>query len=281
MKGFEGDMQFLGLNPAPGATLAYRLKADAKDVSWIIRDGNTQVREISDDAMRGLNKAGLNIVKWDLRIQPLRPLPPPPGGQAGGGGGGGGFGGGGNNGPFVLPGSYRATLRVDGKDVQTVNVTVKGDPDITISDADRRSWFEAAKGLHDLHTQANGAAEIVQNASAQLRLLEQQTRGATIPPDVKKNMDALSTELQRLRTRLGLGGGGFGGGNENLRGRVGQLKGGIMGSTSVPTATQTAQIREVRAAMPKLIEDAEAAGKRVPGLVRELLAAGVIFTPAK
>ena len=36
-----------------------------------------------------------------------------------------------------------------------------------------------------------------------------------------------------------------------------------------------------RAAMPKLIEDAEAAGKRVPGLVRELLAAGVIFTPAK
>ena len=26
MKGFEGDMQFLGLNPAPGATLAYRLQ---------------------------------------------------------------------------------------------------------------------------------------------------------------------------------------------------------------------------------------------------------------
>lgn len=279
-------MQFLGLNPAPGATLAYRLKADAKDVSWVIRDGNTQVREISGDAVRGRNKAGLNIVKWDLRIQPLKPLTPPPGAPAGGGGGGGGFGGGGNNGPFVLPGSYRATLRVDGKDVQTVNVTVKGDAAITISDADRRTWFDAAKGLHDLQTQANGAAETVQNASAQMRLLEQQTRSATIPPDVKKSMDTLNAELRRLRTRLGLGGGpgeggGFGGGNENVRGRIGQLKGAIMGSTSTPTTTQVAQIREVRAALPKVLEDAEAAGKKMPGLVRDLIGAGVIFTPAK
>ncbi len=286
MKGFEGDMQFLGFNPASGATLAYRLKADAKDVSWVIRDGTTQVRELSGDALRGRDKAGLNIVKWDLRVQPLRPLPPAPGAAAGGAaGGGGGFGGGGNNGPFVLPGTYRATLRVNGKDAHTVSVTVKGDPDISISDADRRTWFDTAKGLHDLQTQANGAAEIVQNASAQMRLLEQQTSGATIPPDVKKSMDALSTELQRLRPRLGLGGpgggGGFGGGAENVRGRVGQLKSGIMGSTSVPTTTQMAQIREVRAALPKVVDDAEAAGKKMPGLVRDLIGAGVIFTPAK
>lgn len=278
-------MQFLGLNPAPGATLAYRLAADAKQVSWVIRDGSGQVRELTGDAMRGRNTAGLHIVKWDLRVQPLAPLTPPPGAPAGagGGGGGGGFGGGGNNGPFVVPGTYRATLRVDGKDVQTVNVAVKGDPDITITDADRRTWFEAANGLHDLQAQANGAAQIVQNASAQMTLLTNQTRNATIPPDVKKSMDSLTSELERLRRRLGLGGGGggFGGGNENVRGRIGQLKGAIMGSTSAPTATQTAQIREVRAALPKVIEDAEAAGKRVPGLVRDLIGAGVIFTPVK
>lgn len=283
MKGFEGDMLFLGLNPAPGATLAYRLAADAKQVSWVIRDGNTQIREISGDDLRGRNTAGLQIVKWDLRVQPLKPLPPPPGGQPGGGGGGGGFGGGGNNGPFALPGTYRATLRVDGKDVQTVNVTVKGDPDIRITDADRRTWYDAAKGLHDLQAQANDAALIVQNATAQLRLLEQQTREATVPADLKKQMDTLSAELTRLRTRLGLGGGGggFGGGNENVRGRIGQLKGAIMGSTSVPTNTQAAQIREVRAALPKVVDDAGAAGRKMPGLVRDLVSAGVIFTPAK
>ena len=53
MKGFEGDRLFLGLNPAPGATLAYRLKADAKDVKWTIRDGSGNVvREITGDAMK-------------------------------------------------------------------------------------------------------------------------------------------------------------------------------------------------------------------------------------
>ena len=282
MKGFEGDRLFLGLNPAPGATLAYRLKADAKDVSWVIRRGHHQVREISGDAMQDRNKAGLQIVKWDLRVQPLRPLPPPPGGApAGGGGGGGGFGAGGNNGPFVLPGTYRATLRVDGKDMQTVNVTVRGDSEITITDADRRLWFDAAKGLHDLHAQANQAAEVVQNASAQLTVLQQQTRGATVPDGPKKSMDTLSSDLERLRRRLGLGGGGFGANPENVRGRIGQLKGAVLGSTTAPTTTQTAQIREVRAALPKVVEDANAAGRRVPELVRDLLSAGVIFTPAK
>ena len=284
MKGFEGDMQFLGLNPAPGATLAYKLAADAKQVSWVIRDGNTQVREIAGDVMRNRNTAGLHIVKWDLRVQPLRPLTPPPGAPAaGGGGGGGGFGGGGNNGPFVLPGSYRATLRVDGKDVQTVNVTVRGDADIRITDADRKTWFDTAKGLHDLQSEANAAAQVVQDASAQMTLLTQQTRNATIPPGVKSSMDSLTTELERLRRRLGLGGGGggFGGGAENVRGRIGQLKGAIMGSTSVPTTTQMAMIREVRAALPKVIEDANAAGRKIPGLVRDLIGAGVVFTPVK
>ena len=38
MKGFEGDRLFLGMNPAPGATLAYRLKGDAKDVKFTIKD---------------------------------------------------------------------------------------------------------------------------------------------------------------------------------------------------------------------------------------------------
>ena len=278
MKGFEGDMQFLGLNPAPGATLAYRLASDAKQVSWIIRDGSTQVRELSGDDMKSRNAAGLHIVKWDLRVQPLAPLTPPPGAPASGGGGGSG-----NNGPYVLPGSYRATLRVDGKDLQTVDVTVAGDPDITITDADRRTWFETARSLHELQAEANGAAEIVQNASAQITLLKQQTGDLTIPPAVKTSMDALSTELERLRRRLGLGGGGggFGGGAENVRGRIGQLKGAIMGSTSVPTTTQMAMIREVRAALPKVVEEANAAGRKMPALVRDLVAAGVIFTPVK
>jgi len=300
MKGFEGDRLFLGMNPAPGATLAYRLKAEAKDVKITIKDSNgTMVREFAGTAappapgdLRDRNKAGLNVVKWDLRLPPLRPLPPPPGasgpgglGGAGGPGGGGGFGGGGNNGPYVLPGTYRATLNVNGRDAQTVDVVVKGDPEITITDTDRRTWFETARDLHSTQSKANDVAEMVQNAFAQVQVLQQQARNATLSPSAKQELDNVVKEFEAVRRRLGLGGqqggGGFGGNTENLRCRIGQMKGQVMASTATPTNTQMMQIREMRAAFPGLIDQANAVVAKVPGLVKDLIGSGAIFPAIK
>ena len=98
-----------------------------------------------------------------------------PAGQ-GGGGGGGGFGGGGNNGPFVLPGTYRATLTVDGKDANTVNVVVAGDRDVQITDADRETWHDTALALHQMQRRANDVADQVNEAWTQFQALQQQTR---------------------------------------------------------------------------------------------------------
>ena len=288
MKGFEGDRLFLGQNPAPGATLAYRLRSDAKDVKLTIKDASgATVRELSGNDLRDRNKAGLNIVKWDLRVQPLRPLPPPPGAPAGGGGGagGGGFGGGGNNGPYVLPGTYRATLSVDGRDAQTIDVAVKGDPLIQITDADRRMWHDTARELHALQLKANDVAEMVQNAFAQVQLLQQQTKGQTLAPNVKQQLDNLLKEFEVVRRRLGLGqqggGGGFGGNTENLRGRIGQLKGQVMQSTATPTNTQMMQVRDVRGQLPALIDQANAVVAKVPGLVKDMVGSGTLFPPLK
>jgi len=295
MKGFEGDRLFLGMNPASGATIAYRLKADAKDVKVTIKDASgTVVRELTGTAatgpgneLRDRNKAGLNIVKWDLRLQPLRPLPPAPGAPAasGGAGGGGGFGGGGNNGPYVLPGTYKATLNVNGRDAQTVDVVVKGDPEITISDADRRIWFDTAKDLHELQGKANDVAEMVQNAYAQVQILQQQTKDANLSSNAKQQLDNVVKEFDAVRRRLGLGqqggGGGFGGNTENLRGRFGQVKGQVMASTATPTNTQMMQVREMRAALPGLIDQANAVVAKVPGLVKDLIGNGAIFPAIK
>jgi photosystem II stability/assembly factor-like uncharacterized protein len=285
MKGFEGDRLFLGMNPAPGATLAYHLKVDAKDVKWTIRDaGGNVVRESSGEAMKDRHKAGLNIVKWDLRVEPVKPLPPPPGTAPGTAApGGGGFFGATNNGPLVPPGTYRAALSVDGKEVQTVNVAVTGDPEIKITDADRKVWFDTAMDLQQLQQKANDAAELVQNANAQLQQLQQQTRNQTLAPGVKQSMDNMSKEMESARRRLGLmgGGGGFGGNPENVRGRIGQLKGAIIGSTSVPTNTQLQQIREAKAALPIVIDQANAIAAKMPGLVKEMIGAGAIFPTLK
>ncbi len=285
MKGFEGDRIFLGKNPAPGATLAYRLKAEAKDVKITIKDASgSTVRELSNADLKDRNKAGLNIAKWDLRIQPLKPLPPPPGGGQGQGGGG-GFGGGGNNGPFVPPGTYKATLTVNGRDTGTIDVAVKGDPEIQISDTDRRAWFETARELHQLQQKANDVAEMVQTAYAQVQTIQQQTRNANVPAASKQQLDNLVKEFDAVRRRLGLGqqggGGGFGGNNENLRGRFGQLKGQIMGSTSLPTNTQMMQVREVRAALPGLIDQANAVVAKLPAVVKDLVGNGAIFPAIK
>jgi photosystem II stability/assembly factor-like uncharacterized protein len=282
MKGFEGDRIYLGQNPAPGATLAYRLRADAKEVKWTIRDGSgSVVRTLAADDVRDANKAGLNIVKWDLRVQPLVPVPPPPGAPAAGGGGGGGFGGGGNNGPFVLPGSYRATLTVDGRDAQAVNVAVKGDPEIEISDADRKIWHDTAVDLHEMQAKANQAAELVQNANAQLQQLRRPAPGVTLSPAAKQSIDAVAKDVDAVMLRLGLGGGGGFGNTQNVRGRIGQLKNAVMGSTALPTNTQLMQIREVKAALPGVIDQANAAAAKLPGLVKEMLGAGVIFPALK
>jgi photosystem II stability/assembly factor-like uncharacterized protein len=289
MKGFEGDRLFLGQNPAPGATLAYRLKSEAKDVKFVIKDaGGNTVRELTGADMRDRNKAGLNIVKWDLRVQPLRPLPPPPGAPAAAGGaagGGGGFGGGGNNGPYVLPGTYRATLNVDGRDVQTIDVAVKGDPLIQITDADRRMWFDTAREMHELQAKANDVAEMVQNAFAQVQTVQQQTRNGNLPPNVKQELDNIVKEFEAVRRRLGLGqqggGGGFGGNTENLRGRIGQIKGQVMAATATPTNTQLMQIRDIKSQLPALIDQANAVVGKVPGLVKTMVGSGTLFPAIK
>jgi hypothetical protein len=87
-------------------------------------------------------------------------------------------------------------------------------------------------------------------------------------------------ELEVARGRLGLAGGGFGNA-QNVRGRIGQLKSAIMGSTAVPTTTQLMQIREAKAAMPLLIDQANAAMAKLPALVKELVGVGAVFPALK
>jgi hypothetical protein len=83
----------------------------------------------------------------------------------------------------------------------------------------------------------------------------------------------------------GVGGGGFGGGfggnAENVRGRIGQLKGSIMGSTSAPTTTQLMQVREVKAALPIVIDQANALATKLSALTKDLVGSGALFPTLK
>jgi photosystem II stability/assembly factor-like uncharacterized protein len=268
-RGFLGDKPFFGQNPAYGAAISYYLSKPQTNVALRIRDAaGNQVRELTGTDLRDARGAGINRVYWDLRHQPLAPLA----GQPAGGGGGGGFGGGGNNGPNVMPGEYRVTLVVDGKDVATRPVRVTGDKDMPMTDAERRTWHDTALGLHDLQRVANSAAEAVNTLATQLTAAETLLKSAATPPA------AANTKLADLRRRLGLGqqggGGGFGAQQGNVRGQLGQVKGQIMGSTSMPTQQQVRQAGELREDMAKVIADTNELITAVPAIYDALGASG-------
>ena len=280
-RGFVSNKPFFGKNPTYGVGISYYLSKPQTSVALRIRDASgTQVREIGGNDLREARGAGINRVYWDMRHQPLTPIAGQPAG--GGGGGGGGFGGGGNNGPNVLPGEYRVTLVVDGKDVATKSVRVTGDKDMPMTDAERKTWHDTALHLHDMQRMANTAAETVNTLATHLTAAETLMKSASNPAN--QGGVALAdaqTKLADLKRRLGLnqpqggGGGGFGGQQGNVRGQLGQVKGQIMNSTSMPTQQQIRQAGELREDMTKVIADVNALITAVPEIYDGLGVSGV------
>ncbi len=281
MREFEGDLQFLGNNPDTGARFTYHLKSAAKNLSLAVKDsaGNL-VREFSGDKVKGKTDAGVNILLWDLRVEPLPAPRPQPGGP--GGGGGGGFFGGGLNGPYLLPGTYQVTLKVDGKDVAAQSFEVMGDPEINITAEDRRAQFDAAMELHRMQKTVNEAAESVAALNDRIRAIQQALKdNPNAPAELKSKVDDLAKKFAPVGRNFGIGmgdplvTGDFESFTRNLRARVGGLKSGIMASTSRPTETQMRMIPEVRAAVSKVIDEANALINGLPALNKELVENGI------
>ena len=291
-RGFVTDKPFFGRNPTYGAGISYYLSKPQKNVALRIRDGaGTQVRELTGNDVRDGLGTGINRVYWDLRHQPLTPVTGQPA-AGGGGGGGGGFGGGGNNGPNVMPGDYRVTLVVDGKEVGTKTLRVTGDKDMTMTDAERRTWHDTALNLHEMQKVANAAAEAVTTLGNQMTAAEALLKTAANPPAAAKTaISDANTKLTDLRRRLGLGqqqgggggggGGGFGAQQQNVRGQLGQVKGQLMGSTSMPTQQQIRITGELRTDMEKVVADTNALIAAIPAIYDAMGASGAKPTALK
>jgi len=292
---FWGSQVFYGENPPQSALLSYFVKNKPNDVKLKITDAaGREIREISIPA--NLSKAGINTACWDLRVQPA---PAPnlgnfPGAQGGGGGrggnqpaadpfgfgcggggggfgggGGGGFGGGGggNPGPMVLGGTYNVTLVVDGKSVETKPLRVVGDPEVVLTEAQRKTLFDQAMEMHELQKRANEAAAGVASLNRQItQLSTEMASKSDIPADVKSSFDALKADVTALAPKLpaaaaggrGGGGGGRGGPDASLTGKINQAKNGMMAGMW-PTSTTLRAFTDAKAEAPKVLSDANAA----------------------
>lgn len=301
---FWGDQTFYGQNPPQAARISWYLGKPASSVALKIADAaGREVREISGAVLANANKTGINVACWDLRVQPAPAFGPtagggrqggggpgggsPPAGDpfgagcgaAGGGGGGGGRGGGGggNVGPFVLPGTYSVSLLVDGKTVETKPLKVIADPEVALTDAERKALFDRAMEMHELHTRAIETARALSPLDAQAQNVAKEVASrADVPADVKAQFEAFRKELAavvpKFITGPGAGGGQFGGvgggggaPTPNVITRITQAKGGLMGGM-LPTAITMNAYAEAKTMTPAAIGEANAVLAQAPAV---------------
>ena len=104
-----------------------------------------------------------------------------------------------------MPGEYRVTLVVEGKDIATKPVRVIGDAAVQLTDADRKTWHDTALALHRLQEEANEAAEAVTQLGTQYQALETLMKmAANAPAEAKTAVEAAGKQLADLRRRLGV-----------------------------------------------------------------------------
>jgi len=186
------------------------------------------------------------------------------------------------NGPFVMPGQYTVTLKVDGKEIGSQSFTVLGDPDITVADADRKAAFDAAIELHQLQRKFNDAADRVNALNERLRAMQAAMKESQdAPAALKSRVEEFGKKFAPVGRNFGIGlgspleTGDFESFQRQLRARIGQLKGGIMAATSRPTETQMRLLPEVHAALDKAINEANALIGEFPALSKEVAESGV------
>jgi hypothetical protein len=295
---FWGDQTFYGENPPQAALLTWHLKKGVGEVSLRITDAaGRQIREISGPALASVNKAGLQSACWDLRVQPVPAVQGAgrggdqagrggEGGRAGGGGGGGGqaqpnpfgagcgaggggfggFGGGGgaNPGPYVLPGVYNVSIVIDGKVADTRPLRVVGDPEVSLTEAERKRMYDMAMEMHDLQRRVGEVNTALSSVRSQIPAVSKTLEGRSdLPADVKTTVGDLDKELAAMIARLAppQGGRGGGGGRGNAPdtpiSRLNAAKTGLMGGMPATSQTHDAYKR-AKTEVPKTIEEARA-----------------------
>ena len=185
-----GAGQFFAPNPPFGAIIDYYLRdAPKRPIEIDIRDAEgAVVRTFEGPARKGLNRA-----VWNLRLAP--PL-----GESARAGAGGGFGGP-PEGPLVLPGEYRLTVRGAGVDLHGA-ITVAGDSHVAFSDADRRTRQTALLNLYELEQTAGRGRDAVRQAAALLDVVRKDVadHGVSAASD---RLTALERDLARELSAAG------------------------------------------------------------------------------
>jgi len=115
-----------------------------------------------------------------------------------GGFGGGGFGGGGAApaGPYVLPGVYNVSLIVDGKTIETKPLRVMADPEVALTEIERKRMYDMAMEMHELQKRATEVQNALRPLNTRMTELAKEIAGRNdLPADVKATFEAFNKDL--------------------------------------------------------------------------------------
>ena len=278
---FQGDMQYLGPNPPVAAPITFWLKSKPDSVRIRIKDGaGNVVRDLKGNDVKELKAPAVNTVLWDYRIEPIPPAKWDTDTAAAAAGGGPNRG---TQGPWVLPGTFSATLMVNGREVASRDFTVAGDREVTITDADRQGRFDVLKEGQRLEARLGEAVQAMRTARRQLTQLKGTMADTTVAPaGLRAEYDSLVKQVEPFRKRFYLR-------EESdpdadfegleirtvLPFKLGGVLGAIGGATVPLSATDLAQWNELRTEVPAAIDDVNAVLARLKPFLARLLEAGL------
>ena len=195
-KGNTGHEFFVAENPPEGALLhIYAAEAGEAEIEVVADAGPAAGSAVYSAKLKV--EPGLNRASWNLRHD--SPIPgagsgfraPPPG-------------------PRALPGAYTARVRLGGSSAEAA-LTVREDPRLGISDADRRANYDALRRLagmlgamHEEHSLAEATAE-------EAKTLEEAFESAP-DGDLKARVSAFRERAEEAARRLSRAEGAPGGG---------------------------------------------------------------------
>jgi len=241
------------------------------DVKLAILDSTGKViRETN-----GLKNAGVNRIVWDLRAAA-------PEGVAGA------------RGPFVLPGKYTVRLSAAGREV-TRSVDVEHDPQMPVSDAERRSRFNYLSSINSLQAAALSAANTLTTINDAISALgENLKKTPNTPAAISTAANSIAEKARDVQRRLGAQGGGGGGeegggGGGGLRGRINGLFSEIDGSQPAgpqqgtltgPTVLQTQRMQTASSELNAIVDEINGMITRsMPDLSQQMIRANISVLP--
>ena len=277
-RNFQGDMLFLGENPPMAASIAYVTKVKPDSVRIEITDATgVVIRQVKGDTVKANRPMlGLNVMTWDLRVEPL-PEPKRAGASMENP-----FGGGGRDGPLVLPATYGATVFVNGTALGRTDVVVRSDPESQIATADRAANFTLLKELHALNGRVSDAVTAARAVQTQLVLIRKELTDSTkVPASFRATLDSLTTDLAPLKKKYLLLDEGeqpeysaelF---RSVLPFKVSGLSREVSGFLAGPSVQNLLTVDELRREVPAAVDATNALVTRFTAFVKQLSDAGI------